>query len=137
MAALIDQLRGFEPIDLLTVMLGSNDLLMNSGFRAEDAAERMDALMDRLRGELPKQRILLISPNPVNEGLWVREKRLKTESRRMAECYRPIAEKYGAYFADSSNWNVGTGSDGVHFTEQGHRNFADGLEKVLTEIFAD
>lgn len=37
----------------------------------------------------------------------------------------------GVRFADAGAWGVGFAYDGVHFTGQGHRAFAEGIRKEL------
>ena len=45
--------------------------------------------------------------------------------------YRALAERLGVRFTDAGAWDVGLAYDGVHFTEQGHRAFAEEIWKEL------
>lgn len=116
-----------DDLDLLIVMLGSNDLLQ--GADAETAAARMEAF---LRG-LPIHRdiILLIAPPPLEPGQWVWESRLIEVSRRLGKEYRAVAQKLGIRFADAASWDIELCFDGVHFTEKGHQAFAEALLKII------
>lgn len=116
-----------DDLDLLIVMLGSNDLLQ--GADAETAAARMEAF---LRG-LPIGRdiILLIAPPPLESGAWVDSSRLIDASRKLGEKYRLITQRLGIRFADATEWNIQLCFDGVHFTEKGHRAFAEALLKII------
>lgn len=115
------------PLDLLIVMLGTNDLLQ--GADAPGAAARMEAFLTQL--PLSRENILLLSPPPMRPGTWVTEERLLHDSAALAERYRALAERLGVRFADAGGWQMELAYDGVHFTEAGHRAFAEGLSRVL------
>lgn len=129
-----ESIKSYQPIDLLIVMLGTNDLLGGRTFQAENVAVRMEAFLDSVRNVLDDTRILLIAPPAMEPGEWVTEERLVTESKRLGGFYRKVADKIGADFADSALWGVGTAHDGIHFTEKGHGRFAEELEAKLKEM---
>lgn len=112
---------------LLVVMLGTNDLLQGSA--PERAAERMERFLTGL--ELEREKILLIAPPPVTFGEWVQDKRLPEASAELARLYRELAARAGIRFADAGRWGVDLAYDGVHFTGQGHKAFAEGLYKEV------
>ena len=120
---------------MVTVMLGTNDLLMNPGFRAEDAAERMGCFLREVLAQpafqMGTSRLLLVVPPPMGEGTWVTEERMRTESHRLSGCYWQAAEGLGISWTDSGGWNVSLVFDGVHFSPEGHGNFARGIKAAL------
>lgn len=122
------------PVDIVTIMLGGNDLLQNEAFTAEDVTARIEKFSRALRAQIPQVRLLLIAPPPMHLGAWVYEERLLKESARLGVCYRALAEEMGIGFADAGMWNVETAYDGVHFSEAGHAAFAKGLLNLLSEI---
>ena len=119
------------------VMLGTNDLLMEPGFRAEDAAERMEKFLLVLsETEAVKSGricLWLIAPPAMKRGAWVEEDSLCLESERLGGEYRKIAEKLGIRYTDAGQWDIQVVFDGVHFSEEGHRKFAEGMVKELTD----
>ncbi|MBQ9459847.1 MAG: SGNH/GDSL hydrolase family protein [Oscillospiraceae bacterium] len=127
--ALAELLRRTGAADVLTVMLGSNDLL--SGASAEETGERMEALLSFLRQNAGGARLALIAPPPMQPGDWVQTQRLIDESGRLGAVYRALAVRCGVLFADAREWNVALSFDGVHFSPEGHAAFADGLRKTL------
>ena len=115
------------PVDIFLVMLGTNDLLQ--GASAKEAAARMEAFLNPL---LPHcKQILLVAPPPMKRGAWVPTEALVTESIRLAEEYKFLAEKLNIPFVDTRHWNIELTFDGVHFTEVGHQTFAEKLGKEL------
>ncbi|MBE7004047.1 MAG: lipase [Ruminococcaceae bacterium] len=132
--AVADMLRRVGAADVVTVMLGSNDLL--GGASAEDAAARMETLLRCLSARSETGRLLLIAPPPMQPGDWVQSRAVLDASTRLAEAYRVVADSVGAAFADAGAWNVALTFDGVHFSPEGHASFARGLIKTLAALTA-
>lgn len=116
----------------VVVMLGSNDLLQRPVPSAEACAEQMErALTALLEGAPASCKVLLTAPPPMGPGTWVDDPGTREESRRLAGCYEALARRLGIPFADAGLWDVELSFDGVHFSEGGHRAFAEGMGKVL------
>ncbi len=113
--------------DRLFVMLGTNDLLQ--GASAAETAARMEAFLNQLLSHC--KNILLIAPPPMKRGAWVPTDQLVAESIRLADAYRALAEALNVPFVDTRPWKIELAFDGVHFTENGHRAFAENLRKAL------
>lgn len=114
--------------DLLIVMLGTNDLLQ--GATPEQTTARMKSFLQGV--SLERERILLIAPPPMVPGAWVADGALIDASRALARRYRTLARELGIRFADAADWKVTLAYDGVHFTAQGHRTFAEELYQEVT-----
>jgi lysophospholipase L1-like esterase len=119
------------PSGILTVMLGSNDLLQDPSCTAEDTADKMEAFLRQLLTRFSPVQLLLIAPPPMRLGAWVCEDRLVAESAGLAASYAAVACRLGIHFADAGTWNVALCFDGVHFSPEGHRAFAQGLQRAL------
>ena len=109
--------------DRLFVMLGGNDLLQ--GASPEEATARMEAFL--LGAQIERENILLIGPLPVARGAWVATEERVLESVELADRCRDMAAKQGFMYVDGRHWGVELTYDGVHFSEKGHRAFAEGL----------
>jgi len=121
--------------DTLVVMLGSNDLLNHPGLSAETCAARMERFLTALLVETKSElTVLLVAPPPMEPGAWVDDPRTVDESRRLAGCYEAAARRLGIAFADAGDWGVGLTFDGVHFSEAGHRAFANGIQAALDDL---
>ena len=114
-------------VDIFLVMLGTNDLLQ--GAAAAEAAARMEAFLTLMRPHC--KQILLVAPPPMKRGAWVPADTLVTESFRLAEEYKLLAQGLNIPFVDTRGWKIELAFDGVHFTEAGHHLFAENLRKEL------
>ena len=114
-------------IDLLIVMLGTNDLLQ--GRSPKQAAEELEHFLSGI--SLDRSKILLIAPPPMTRGAWVPSQQLMDGSRSFARLCQALAKQLGIRFADAGKWDILLAYDGVHFTEQGHKAFAAGLLEAL------
>ena len=125
--------------DLIIIMLGSNDVLL-SGLTAEQTAAKMCRFLGAIKMEAPDRQILLIAPVAFTEGFWVPDRRTMEESEKLPKCYEQLAQDMNddesmhaapVRFADANEWGVELTDDGVHFTKEGHKAFAEGLTKTL------
>lgn len=124
-------LSAHAPVDIVLVMLGTNDLLQ--GASASEAAARMETFLYQL---LPYcKRILLAAPPPMKRGAWVPTDELAAESILLAEEYQALAQNLPIPFADTCGWNIELAFDGVHFTESGHHAFAAQIKNLLKTYF--
>ena len=123
--------------DILTVMLGSNDLLQPSFPSAEECAKRMEQFLTALLhadGWDKSREVFLVAPPPMALGTWVQDEETIAASRRLAECYENTAQLLGIGFADAGGWGIDLAYDGVHFSETGHLAFAEGIHQALSKL---
>lgn len=113
--------------DRLLVMLGTNDLLQGVGLNT--IAVRMETFLQQV--PCP---VVLIAPPPLQRGAWVEDDTLSASSCLLAETYRLLAERLQIPFIDSGVWGIELTFDGVHFSESGHRIFADHLIAALDTL---
>ena len=122
----------YLPLDLIIVMLGSNDLLEEAP--VAEIALKMERFLWFLQESFPDTGILLISPPVMKRGSWVPSQELIDTSRELGKAYQALAEQIGIFHADADVWEIELTYDGVHFTEDGHAAFAKGLDNVLSCI---
>ena len=118
-----------KPVDLLIIMLGGNDLLQ--GNSVETVVKRMEAFLEHI--DLNKSEILLIGSPPMQRGEWVPTQTLIDASVSLNQEYKALSQRLGVGFADAGEWNIPLTFDGVHFTEEGHKAFAEGLANYLNK----
>lgn len=124
--------------DILTIMLGSNDLLQVPRPSAAECAGRMERFLSTLLqadGWSGSRKILLIAPPPMALGSWVSDAETVAASCWLAGCYKEAARRLEIDFVDAGGWGIGLTFDGVHFSETGHLAFAKGIGQTLSALF--
>ena len=123
---------------ILFLMLGTNDLLMQDLPSAEMVSLRMADFLDWLLKQDAfagiGHRLLLAAPPEVKEGSWVNGPEWIRESKKMGRLYRELARERGLSFFCPDSTRLTLLSDGVHFTEGDHKEFAEMLAEKLEEM---
>ena len=135
-----------NPLDLIIVMLGTNDLKEQYHVTTWDLARAMEQLMHIIDAyeyapHYQKPQVLLVSPIEVGEdienspfGCFTRA--AIAPSKEFAKIYAPVAEKYGAHFFDAASVARPSAEDQLHMDESSHRALADALAVKVREILA-
>ena len=130
-----------KPIDYLVFMLGTNDCNIEMCLSSRDIASGMETLvltareMSLIQQERIPQ-IVVIAPSPILEDYgsspFADEIDLSSvrKSREIVRLYRDICDKYECLFIDGSTAEVSK-IDSEHLTEQGHRDIAELVYKVI------
>ncbi len=128
------------PVDLVTIMLGTNDLKRIYGNTAAEIACGAARLVDVARGTLsgpdgsPPQ-VLLISPVPLGDitarsEMWGFGEALAA-SRQLARMYRIVADDHGAAFFDAGSVASVHPADGVHLDAAGCASLGAAVADVV------
>lgn len=112
LSAIFQSLMTHEPVDLLILMLGTNDTKERFSSNAENIAKGMERLTRKALSVTDAwhhgPRILLIAPAPIEEGYettFIADEMGKgcvEKSRALALYYEDIAKRLGIYFLDAS-----------------------------------
>lgn len=134
-------LESHKPIDLVVIMLGTNELKMRFSLPAYDIANGAGVLVDIVQksdtgsdGGPPK--VLLMAPPPVAKLTEFAEmlEGAEAKSRRFSEHFRRVAEEYGCEFFDTSEVIVSSDIDGIHLESSEHRKLGEAVADRVTEI---
>lgn len=120
-------LESHAPIDLVILMLGTNDLKARFQIPPLEIAVGVEHLVRHIRkdvtgpGGAPPE-LLLICPPPVIEAGCLAEVFAGAEpkSRRLPGFYAEVAARWGAAFLDAGEVIGPSEMDGVHFDEAAH-----------------
>jgi len=132
-----------EPLDLLVIMLGTNDTKERFGATPENIAKGMDRLAakalaskEAFRGE---PNVLVIAPLPVGEDYIHSEvagemgSGCAEKSRALAPLYEAVADRLGCHFLDAGA--IGGMAvypyDSMHLSPESHRLLAETLAKMI------
>ena len=131
------------PIDLLTIMLGSNDVQSHHGKSAAQIASHIDALtkmaldadvQDRHNGF---QLLIICPPVAISSGTFATDfVGAKETSAALPPLYARIAQNRGLHFMNAGAHITSSPIDGVHFDEAAHETLgqavADQVKTILT-----
>lgn len=137
--ALLDSHR---PLDLVIVMLGTNDLKMRYSVPANDIAISVERLITTIKASIagPDQGapgVLLVAPVPIIETGFLGEMFAggAEKSRRLAGYFETIATRHGAGFLDAGQVAQVDPVDGIHLTSQGHAALGAAMAKAVQSQF--
>ncbi|MEE8886065.1 MAG: GDSL-type esterase/lipase family protein [Eubacteriales bacterium] len=125
--------------DWLTIMLGSNDLMDMLNPSADTVGKKMQNFLSVLIHEtsLSPEHVILIAPPCMTvstEGGFQPTAEMSSESKRLPGVYQKTAAQCGTAFIDACSWDIPISFDGVHFSEEGHRQFAAHIFSELEHI---
>lgn len=126
------------PLDLLIIMLGSNDLKPAVCGTAEGVATGIEQLLGIVARIQPGLRTLIVSP-PIfvgaeQHGGRPRGGRSIEESRRLAPLLQQLAHRTGSAFFDASTVATSSPVDGVHLDRENTRALGLALVPVVQAL---
>jgi lysophospholipase L1-like esterase len=129
------------PLDVIVIMLGTNDLKARFNVSAWDVAEGLGTLIDVINsatvganGTTPE--ILIIAPPPILRTLPMHAELFEGDfdkSAQLAARYAAIAKRYGVHFLDAGSVAKSSAVDGFHLDPDAHRAIGRAVaDKVKT-----
>jgi len=144
LAYLTSCLLSHEPVDLVIIMLGTNDLKRIYGLTAPEIAGGASVLVDVARQSLAgpggqPPAVLLVAPVPLGEVTAASELwgfgAARDESLKLARLYRLAAEERGIGFLDAGSVAAISQLDGVHLDAAAHAVLGAAMaEAVRSEL---
>ena len=135
-------LNSHKPVDIVILMLGTNDLKEVFHLTAAEIAQNAGILVDTIQsftkekqGFIPK--ILLVSPPHIGEDMSTSffsnsfAPQSIEESKLFAQNYKAVAEEKGCIFFDAAACIEPSKEDSLHLTEEAHRILAGKLAEAV------
>lgn len=136
-------LMSHEPVDLLIVMLGTNDTKSRFGANAACIAIGMTRLLEKAKSIAAwrtKPNILVIAPPHIGQGLYNCADGVPMgpgcpeKSAALAPYLRQSAEAAGCAFLDAEGLAEFNKIDCMHLTAKGHRQLAEALADLVPQL---
>ena len=135
-----------KPVDILIIMLGTNDCNEELGLSAEDIAAGMETLVSLAEKESPGlqgyvPQMIVAAPVPIGEDYEASpfagelDPGSVRKSQALAPLYEKIADRHDCLFADAGARAEVSSYDCEHLTEKGHRQLAELLFEVINGAF--
>ena len=130
-----------HPLDLVLIMLGTNDLKQRFNLPACDIAAGAGALVKMVQqsdagpaGAAPQ--VLLIASPPLGKLTASADTFAggPAKSLQLAGFYREVAEQLGCHFRAAGTVVVTSDRDGVHWEAEEHRKFGQWLARVIAAL---
>ncbi len=117
-----------SPLDIVVVMLGTNDLKTRFSVGPSDIAASLERLVTMLRffcaaPGRTQPKVLLVAPPPIQEVDWLAEKFIggALKSQGLAAAIGRSAERLGVAFLDAGAHVAVSPIDGLHYDAATHR----------------
>lgn len=142
---IIPTLMTHEPIDLLVIMLGTNDTKDRFGASAEVISLGLDRLIKKAKFcELAfrdqKPNILVVAPLPIREEIknaecyYTMGKSCSEKSYKIIPLYKNVAKENGCHFFDPSPFAVCSDYDYMHLSKEAHEILGKKLYEIISDI---
>ncbi len=126
-------LHSHRPIDLMILMLGTNDLKNRFSVTAFEIARSLERLIVATRNEIDVPDILLVSPVPVKEAGVQAYAFSGAEARQvgLAEHIAAAAERQGCGFLEAGRHVAVSDVDGIHWEVDAHHTFGTVMAEAV------
>ncbi|MGL4799672.1 MAG: SGNH/GDSL hydrolase family protein [Cellulosilyticaceae bacterium] len=146
MQGIFQCLMSHEPVDLLVIMLGTNDVKERFGVNAANIAKGMNRLVQKAMSIHDAWRhepnILIIAPGPIEKGFektavaFEMGKGCVEKSEQLAPYYKEVANNLGCHFLDAHTIPQLTMSpiDCMHLSLEAHAALGRYLAELIPQI---
>ncbi len=137
-AVLLSSLHAHKPLDLVIIMLGTNDLKSRFSVSAWEIARSVERLVGMVRQEGVAKDVMVVAPAPVRETGVLREVFAGAEHRQtgLSEHLAAMAETSGFGFLDAGAFVSVSDIDGVHLETEQHHSLGKAVAEVVRERLA-
>lgn len=134
-----------KPLDLVILMLGTNDLKRRFALSAQDISQGVARLTEivlksdaGVEGKAPE--VLIVSPIQTGDmkhscfSQMFDPQTCKTVSKQLAYYYQIAAQTFGCYYLDAAQFAMPSDIDALHMTAEGHHRLGRAIALKVHEI---
>lgn len=129
--------KSLTEIDVVIVMLGTNDCKAEFSGNTYEVANNMERLLNRLRNSFPSSQLMLVLPPPMGDDYELDQK-YKGGKKRLIQLNKEfvgLSQRLGVTVVDAftamENDFTNLNSDGVHLNANGHQLLASLINKQI------
>ena len=135
-------LESHMPLDLVILMLGTNDLKLRFAASPSDIADSIEVIAKAVLssetgpgGSAPA--LMIIAPPPMQEVDWLAEMFLggAGKSLELGPRFAEVARRCGAAFLDAGTIVESSTVDGIHLESESHRTLGGAVARVVESLF--
>ena len=139
-------LESHSPLDIVIIMLGSNDCKRKFSYSSMDIAGEMQILLEKVKAynEFRCQnrfKIILVSPPHISDAIrdsWLGDsfgyENACRVSSELSGWYKSLSEMYGTFFIDAAEHVKVSDSDGCHLDADSQRKLGSVIAGFIQEI---
>ena len=140
---LLPCLDSHKPLDLVIIMLGTNDLKSRFSVTPFDIGASMENLVKTIKSDagvdFQPPKILLVTPVPIHSvgramDLDLMIPDMENRSKALSYYYEDIAKRYQLDYLNPEGKVEVNETDGIHYTEKGHAQMAELMAEKVKEI---
>ena len=143
MDSIVPCLMSHQPIDLLIIMLGTNDTKAHFQLSPQAITRGMERLICKAKS-IPAwsgtPNILVIAPPHIGEGICNHHfyqtmgSDCVKKSRELAPLYKELCAKHGCHFLDAEGIAEFNKVDCMHLSKKGHKQLANALASLINDF---
>ena len=139
-------LMSHKPVDLVIIMLGTNDLKTSFHLSAKYIASAVKEYIKIIRNpyqwdKYPVPEVLIVSPVVFRDNICAKEGPggnfdiwSLEQSGLLAGEMKKVCAEYHAYFLNAADFAEASETDAIHMDAENHRKLAEGLAEKIREI---
>ena len=134
-----------KPLELMIIMLGTNDLKQKFSYSASNVAGEMGVFLEKVQAYNrfhldDKMQILLVSPPAIKkpaDDAWTNDlydfNDAVNKSEKLPAFYNELADKFGCYFLDASKTVNVCPLDGIHLDSENQAKLGKAIYDKIIE----
>jgi lysophospholipase L1-like esterase len=130
-------LRNSLPIDLIIVMLGTNDVKTKFKLEPKDIAKHLQQTIDLIRSEDIKNILIVCPPDILVPETGLEDPRFiggSDKIKKLPLLFQKVAEDNHCHFIDAGKYIASSKVDGFHFEPESHKKLAEVLKEEIIKI---